>query len=50
VTSAITVSQALGGTSTMRVTFSGDPEALAAALRAQGWTVSGSGTSLRISR
>ena len=50
VTSAITVSQALGGTSTMRVTFSGDPEALAAALRAQGWTVSGSGSALRISR
>jgi hypothetical protein len=50
VTSAITVSQALGGTSTMRVTYSGDPDALAAALRAQGWTVSGSGASLRISR
>ncbi len=50
VTSAITVSQAIGGTSTMRVTFSGDPDALAAALRAQGWTVSGSGSSLRISR
>jgi hypothetical protein len=50
VTSAITVSQAIGGTSTMRVTFSGDPDALAAALRAQGWTVSGSGASLRISR
>jgi hypothetical protein len=50
VTSAITVNQSLGGTSTMRVTFSGDPDALAAALRAQGWSVSGSGTSLRISR
>ena len=50
VTSAITVSQSIGGTSTMRVTFSGDPDALAAALRAQGWTVSGSGASLRISR
>ncbi|HEX8643458.1 MAG TPA: heavy-metal-associated domain-containing protein [Allosphingosinicella sp.] len=50
VTSAITVSQSLGGTSTMRVTFSGDPDALAAALRAQGWNVSGSGASLRISR
>jgi hypothetical protein len=50
VTSAITTSQAIGGTSSMRVTFQGDPEALAAALRAQGWTVSGSGTSLRISR
>jgi hypothetical protein len=50
VTSAITVSQAIGGTSAMRVTFAGDPEAFAAALRAQGWTVSGSGNSLRISR
>ena len=50
VTSAITISQALGGTSTMRVTFAGDPAALTAALQAQGWTVSGSGTSLRISR
>jgi hypothetical protein len=50
VTSAITVSQALGGTSTMRVTFAGDPEQLAAALRAQGWSVSGSGSSLSISR
>lgn len=50
VTSAITVSQSLGGTSTMRVTFAGDPDALASALRAQGWTVSGSGASLRISR
>lgn len=50
VTSAITISIALGGTSTMRVTFAGDPEALAAALRAQGWSVSGSGASLTISR
>ena len=50
VTSAITTSLALGGTSVIRVTYSGDPAALQAALRAQGWTVSGSGTSLRISR
>jgi hypothetical protein len=50
VTSAITTSQSVGGTSTMRVTFSGDPAALAAALRAQGWSVSGSGSSLSISR
>jgi hypothetical protein len=50
VTSAITTSQSLGGTSTMRVTFTGDPAALAAALEAQGWNVAGSGTSLRISR
>lgn len=50
VTSALTVSQAIGGVSSMRVTFQGDPEALAAALRAQGWTVAGAGTTLRISR
>jgi hypothetical protein len=50
VTSAITVSTALGGSSTMRVTFAGDPEALAAALRSQGWSVSVSGNSLSISR
>ncbi len=50
VTSALTTSLALGGTSTMRVTFTGDPAALAAALQAQGWQVSGSGASLRISR
>jgi hypothetical protein len=50
VTSAITVSEAIGGISAMRVTFQGDPEAFAAALRSQGWTVSGSGNTLRISR
>jgi len=50
VTSAITTSLALGGTSVMRVTYSGDPAALAAALQAQGWTVGGSGASLRISK
>ncbi|HMC91886.1 MAG TPA: heavy-metal-associated domain-containing protein [Allosphingosinicella sp.] len=50
VTSAITTSLALGGTSVMRVTYSGDPAALATALQGQGWTVGGSGTSLRISR
>ena len=50
VTSALTTSLALGGSSTMRVTFMGDSEALQAALAAQGWTVRGSGTSLRISR
>ena len=50
VMSALTTSLALGGTSTMRVTFTGDPAALAAALQAQGWQVSGSGASLRISR
>ena len=50
VMSALTTSLALGGTSTMRVTFTGDPAALAAALQSQGWQVSGSGASLRISR
>jgi hypothetical protein len=50
VTSAITTSLALGGTSTMRVTFVGDAAALAAALQAQGWQVQASGNTLRISR
>ena len=50
VTSAITSSQSLGGTSTMRVTYTGDLAGLQAALEAQGWSVSGSGNSLRISR
>ena len=50
VTSAITTSLALGGTSVMRVTFMGDSTAFQAALQAQGWQVSGSGTTLRISR
>jgi hypothetical protein len=50
VTSAITTSLALGGTSVIRVTYSGDGAALAAALQAQGWNVSGSGASLRISK
>lgn len=50
VTSAITTSLALGGTSVMRVTFMGDSAALQAALQAQGWQVSGSGTNLHISK
>jgi len=50
VASALTTSLALGGTSVMRVTYAGDPAALAAALQAQGWQVSGSGANLRISR
>lgn len=36
---AETTSLAIGGTSVMRVTFAGDIDALAAALRAQGWRV-----------
>jgi hypothetical protein len=50
VTSALTTSLALGGTSVMRVTYMGDPASFQAALQAAGWQVSGSGTSLRISR
>ena len=50
VTSALTTSLALGGTSVMRVTFVGDGAALAAALQGQGWTVTGSGNTLRITR
>ncbi|MDB5692313.1 MAG: heavy-metal-associated protein, partial [Alphaproteobacteria bacterium] len=50
VTSAITTSLALGGTSVMRVTYMGDPASFQTALQAQGWQVGGSGTSLRISK
>jgi hypothetical protein len=51
VTSAITTSLALGGTSIMRVSFVGDSAALQAALQAQGWQVQMvNGTTLRISR
>ena len=37
VTSALTVSLAVGGTSNMRVTYMGDAASLASALQAQGW-------------
>ena len=51
VTSAITTSLALGGTSVMRVGYAGDAAAFQAALRAQGWQVSVvNGNTLRISR
>jgi hypothetical protein len=51
VTSAITASLALGGTSIMRVTYAGDAGALQAALQAQGWQVQVvGGNTLRISR
>ena len=50
VSSASTSSLALGGTSVMRVTYTGDPSALASALRSRGWQVQQSGGSLRISR
>ena len=49
VTSAFTTDPKPGGVSEMRVTFMGDPSALSAALQAQGWQVSGSGSSLRLS-
>ena len=39
VKSAASTSIAIGGTSVMRVTYAGEIEALAAALRAQGWRV-----------
>jgi len=39
VKSAASTSIAIGGTSVMRVTYSGEMDALAAALRAQGWRV-----------
>jgi hypothetical protein len=50
VTSAFTTNPSIGGTSAMRVSFMGDPAALAAALQSQGWQVSGSGNNLRLSR
>ncbi|MEA3051647.1 MAG: hypothetical protein QOG72_550 [Sphingomonadales bacterium] len=50
VTSAFTTRPVLGGTSAMRVSYMGEPAALAAALEAQGWRVSGSGDNLRLSR
>lgn len=50
VRSAITTSLALGGVSVMRVQFDSDPAVLHTALEARGWTVVGSGTTLRIRR
>ena len=50
VTSAITTSPALGSTSVMRVTCTGDAGALQAALRSQGWRVEVVGGNARISR
>jgi hypothetical protein len=47
---AATVSLAIGGTSVMRVSMAGGTERLAAALKAQGWSVSSSNGTLRISR
>lgn len=50
VRAATTTSLALGGTSVMQVTFGQTPEQLRAALTARGFTVTGSGTTLRIVR
>lgn len=47
---AATSSIAIGGTSVMRVTFAGDLNALAAALRARGWQVSVGNGALSIRR
>lgn len=47
---AATTSIALGGTSVMSVSFAGDVDGLAAALRARGWQVAQGGSVLRISR
>lgn len=50
VRAAVTTSLALGGVSVMRVNFDGDPAALRALLESRGWTVLGTGTTLRIRR
>jgi hypothetical protein len=48
VSGATTSSLAIGGTSVMRAGYAGKPDDLAAVLRAKGWQVSVSGTTLRI--
>jgi hypothetical protein len=45
---AATTSVAIGGTSVLRVTYAGDLESLAAALRAQGWKVTPGANALSI--
>lgn len=50
VKSATTTSLALGGVSVMRVAFDAAPEVLRAQLEARGWSVGGSGATLRIRR
>ena len=50
VRSAVSTSIAIGGTSVMRVTYAGDLDALAAALRAQGWRVTVGADALSIRR
>lgn len=48
--SATTTSLALGGTSVMQATFAGSTDELRVALSARGYSVTGSGTTLRIAR
>lgn len=48
VRSAVSTSIAIGGTSVMRVTYAGELDALAAALRAQGWRVTAGAGALSI--
>jgi hypothetical protein len=50
VKSAITTSLAIGGVSVVRVGYDADPAVLRAALEARGWSVSQSGSTLRIRR
>ena len=50
VRSAITTSLALGGVSVVRITFDGDATSLRSQLDGHGWTVQGSGTTLRLRR
>ncbi|UIJ43658.1 heavy-metal-associated domain-containing protein [Sphingomonas cannabina] len=50
VSSATTISLALGGVSVMRVTYSGDVAVLRTSLESRGWSVQGSGATLRIRR
>ena len=50
VSGAATTSMAIGGVSVMRLNYSGDPGALAAALKARGFSVGQSGSTLRIRR
>jgi len=50
VSSAVTTSLAMGGISVMRVTYTGDQGALAAALQARGWQVQSGPGVLRIRR
>jgi hypothetical protein len=50
VTGAVTTSLAIGGVSVMRLDYSGDPEALRAALESHGFAAGRSGSTLRIRR